>query len=95
MPGKRPVGTAAVSTDVWHRHLGHPHEAVVRAAAAKVPQSGIDLRDPMTACDVCLANKSTQQVHPKYTTTRKAASPLDRVHTDLIAPLALVAKGGF
>lgn len=89
------TGSAAVAVpaDVWYRRPGHPHEAVVWAAA-NAPQSGIDLRDSMTKCDVSLGNKSMQQVHPKHA-VHEAAMLLERVYTDLIGPLTPVAKRGF
>lgn len=87
------VAAVATSADLWHRRLGHPHEAVVRAVA-KIPGAGVSITDPMTKCDTCYVNKSVQQAHPK-TTVHKAVAPLQRVYTDLIGPLSPAAKGGY
>ena len=95
IPAAPPVAlaTLATTTDVWHRRLGHPNEAIVRAVA-KIPESGVVLTDAMTKCDTCLVGKSVQQAHPK-TTAHKATAPLERVYTDLIGPISPAAKGGY
>ena len=61
IPAAPPVAlaTLATTTDVWHRRLGHPNEAIVRAVA-KIPKSGVVLTDAMTKCDTCLVSKSIQ-----------------------------------
>lgn len=89
------VASVAVSTDVWHRRLGHPRESVVRTAA-KLSESGTVLRaaDSLAKCEVCLVNKTTQQAHPKRT-NHQAVAPLERVYTNLLGPLPPVAKGSF
>ena len=44
------LATVATSADVWHRRLGHPNEAVVRAVA-KIPETGVVLSGAMSKCD--------------------------------------------
>ena len=94
-PSTPPVALATVATsaDVWHRRLGHPNEAVVRAVA-KIPETGVVLSDAMSKCDTCLVGKGIQQAHPK-TTIHKASEPLGCVYTDIIGPVSPVAKGGY
>ena len=87
------LATVATSANVWHRRLGHPNEAVVRAVA-KIPETGVVFSDAMSKCDTCLVSKSTQQAHPK-TAVHRATEPLGCVYTDLIGPVSPVAKGGY
>eukprot|EP00903_Cladosiphon_okamuranus_P009153 g8746.t1 len=85
------LATLAASADVWHRRLGHPNEAVVRAVA-KIPESGVVLSDTMSKCDTCLVTKRIQLAHPK-TALHKATEPLGCVYTDIIGRISPAAIG--
>lgn len=87
------VTLQSVSADSWYRRLGHPHEAVLRAAA-KIPETGVVLKDSLSGFDICAISISAQKKHPRRAEHR-ATMPQERVCTDLLGPVYPVAKGGF
>lgn len=86
---EQPVCRAAIADDpsLWHRRLGHLHQAAVRSLCGSTSKS------PEGGCDTCHQGKLRRQSFPEGETTR-ATAPLKLVHSDVVGPITPTSQGG-
>jgi histone deacetylase 1/2 len=89
--GRQASSGIRLSSEQWHRRLGHPSNKVVHqiVSSNNLPcSSNIE----SSVCDACQRAKSHQL--PYNYSTRVSTSPLELIHSDVWGP-ALPSSGGF
>ena len=87
----------ALSVDAnWHLRLGHPGLSVMEAMAARdmIPSLTKSEKSTVVNCEICCAGKMAQRSHKPNNEESTDCAPLDRVHLDLVGPMAPSSKHG-
>jgi hypothetical protein len=68
--------------DIWHRRLGHPAEATLKAFAK---EKGLKNVEHMHDCDTCAKAKQARETYSPCTS--RAEDTMDLLHPDIIGPM--------
>lgn len=81
---------------LWHKRLGHLHDAGLRMLGEGNQCCGVLLQkedNPVSSCVSCLTGKMHKASFPVASSSR-AASPLDLIHSDVAGPMQVSSWGG-
>jgi hypothetical protein len=89
---KRPWLNELSPTYMWHCHLGHISENRMKRLHADGLLTSFDFESYET-CEACLLDKMTKARFTGF--PERASNLLELVHTDVCAPMSIIARGGF
>lgn len=92
------VGHALSVGQDWHLRLGHPGLTMMKEMSSKglIPVLTSSECEEVQTCEVCCQAKMAQSPHKKVSESSKACAKMDKIHLDLVGPLAVKsAHGGY
>lgn len=90
------MGKALSAGRDWHLRLGHPSLTMMNAMSTKglIPKLTSSESEEVITCQICCQSKMAQTSHKHVDESAKECGKLDRLHLDLVGPMAATSRHG-